>query len=408
MQVCTSALSRSAPLRHATADNRAVREKHNDPRRDASFLPTPASEFLLSIIGDAAHRRIFHTLDGLRGVAALAVVVLHTSVMLAPIDLGSSYLAVDLFFMMSGIVIAHSYDHRLAADLSARRFTAIRLIRLLPLYFVGFLGATLVQILAQATGTSHWDPADLAIAWVSMAFMLPHIGGGPVVGLYPLNVPAWSLAWEIVSNVVYALLFKWWTPKVLAVGIAVAAVALVAVAVWYGDLDRGSQWAGWIGGPVRVGFGFTVGVWIERRRAQGRLIRISVPPVLLLALLLVVLAVPAAWGWPKDVAIVLLIFPLMCVAAIQSEGRGVRLFAFLGLISYPLYVTHAAFRYERMLPQFWHGAESAAPFSGIALITVMVAVAWILARFVDVPVRQWLTRRWLGGAGPRPAQASAG
>lgn len=57
--------------------------------------------------------RVFHTLDALRGIAAIAVVVFHSATVLAPISMPTAYLAVDIFFVMSGIVIAHAYEVQL-------------------------------------------------------------------------------------------------------------------------------------------------------------------------------------------------------------------------------------------------------------------------------------------------------
>jgi hypothetical protein len=97
-------------------------------------------------------KREFTTLDGMRGIAALAVVTRHAPLYFesvsifvqspmakAPIAVGpffESYLAVDFFFALSGFVLAHAYGHRLATGMSPGRFMAIRLIRLYPLYVV--------------------------------------------------------------------------------------------------------------------------------------------------------------------------------------------------------------------------------------------------------------------------------
>lgn len=85
----------------------------------------------------ATARRTFHTLDGLRGVAAGTVLIYHFPSLWSPASAPSAYLAVDLFFLMSGFVIEHAYGQRLATGLGVRRFLLLRLIRLYPLYLVG-------------------------------------------------------------------------------------------------------------------------------------------------------------------------------------------------------------------------------------------------------------------------------
>src|ERR1700761_1914630 len=80
--------------------------------------------------------RKFETLDGLRGIAALAVVLYHLPLplhALAP----RGYLAVDLFFLMSGFVVAAAYEERLLSGLSTAAFALVRLKRLWPLYGLG-------------------------------------------------------------------------------------------------------------------------------------------------------------------------------------------------------------------------------------------------------------------------------
>ena len=86
-------------------------------------------------------RRAFHTLDGLRGVAALLVVTRHANLLSANISFPETFLAVDLFFLLSGFVIAFAYDDRLTNPNFEGRFLVIRLVRLYPLYVLGlFLG----------------------------------------------------------------------------------------------------------------------------------------------------------------------------------------------------------------------------------------------------------------------------
>src|SRR6185437_6209521 len=84
--------------------------------------------------GERAGRHAYATLDGLRGVAALAVVLYHyASDLIAP----HGYLAVDLFFAMSGFVIASAYEAKLKDGLDVRGFLGIRAKRLAPLWMLG-------------------------------------------------------------------------------------------------------------------------------------------------------------------------------------------------------------------------------------------------------------------------------
>ena len=78
----------------------------------------------------------FLVLDGMRGIAAIVVLIMHTSAILDAKILNGAYLAVDLFFLLSGFVLAHAYGKKLEDGLPRTRFMAIRLIRLYPLHFL--------------------------------------------------------------------------------------------------------------------------------------------------------------------------------------------------------------------------------------------------------------------------------
>ena len=86
---------------------------------------------------DKQDRRVFGTLDGLRGIAALAVVTRHVPDTTFQDLLPGSTLAVDLFFVLSGFVLAHSYTERLRGEMGAIAFMRVRIIRLYPLYILG-------------------------------------------------------------------------------------------------------------------------------------------------------------------------------------------------------------------------------------------------------------------------------
>jgi peptidoglycan/LPS O-acetylase OafA/YrhL len=77
----------------------------------------------------------FDVLDGLRGVAALCILIHHWAQCVGASAgfLGHAYLAVEFFFLLSGFVISNAYEHKLMQAMSFRRFVLIRVIRLYPL-----------------------------------------------------------------------------------------------------------------------------------------------------------------------------------------------------------------------------------------------------------------------------------
>ena len=96
----------------------------------------------------SSERQHFATLDGLRGIAAIVVVIFHD---LSPFDLDSliphAPLAVDFFFCLSGFVVAYAYEKRLLGTMSFADFVAVRIIRLYPLILAGLLLGAVVFVL---------------------------------------------------------------------------------------------------------------------------------------------------------------------------------------------------------------------------------------------------------------------
>jgi peptidoglycan/LPS O-acetylase OafA/YrhL len=334
-----------------------------------------------SCLGGAAMGERFIALDGLRGAAAL-VVVTHHAPHLFPWAAPGAYLAVDLFFALSGFVIAHAYGARLATGLGALPFMWARIKRLYPLYLLGAVFGLLVLLPKALAG----DIGRIAGAPFNF-LMLPHFGtaaeGG---GMFPLNPPAWSLLYELIANAVFAMVFAW--PARWIGGIVVA--GLVGLVLVCGDgLNGGAIWADTPEAFARVFFSFFVGVLIYRLGIWR-----AAPSVPTVAVILVFVAA-VAWGYgaqgPLDLLIVAAIFPALITIGAKASPRG-RLAAgctALGDASYALYVLHVPM--VRMAngamiglglePSWW----VAIPFLAIA-----TGISWLAFRYFDGPVRRMI------------------
>src|SRR5580698_5736841 len=119
-------------------------------------------------VQDLVVRRKYHTLDGIRGAAALMVLMRHAGFYFGGLGLylskGESYLAVDLFFVLSGFVISEAYDGRLVEGLSPLEFMKIRVIRLYPLYLLGLLIGTVVTLGSFLAGNNINHKTGMQIA----------------------------------------------------------------------------------------------------------------------------------------------------------------------------------------------------------------------------------------------------
>lgn len=360
-------------------------------------------------------------LDALRGVAAIIVIGYHIfeGFATSSVDqiINHGYLAVDFFFMLSGFVIGHAYDSRWdSGRLSTGNFFKRRLIRLHPMLLLG-IALGLIAFIIQ--GCVQWDGTPVKWHWTFLAtlltlFFIPaYPGAGYEVRgngeLFPLNGPAWSLFFEYIGNIAYALLLRRLSTKALGYVTVLSAIGLTLFAV--GNLSGGYHLGvGWslgewnfLGGMLRLGFGFSTGLLIARlykpRHIRGAF-------WICTGLLVLLLSVPfmgdfnGGTGWINglyDSACVVLIFPALLYIGASGRtnpGSGHRASDFLGRLSYPLYIVHYPLMY---LFYAWLWAESltfadAWPVA-LAVILTSILIAWLALRYYDEPLRRRLSSK---------------
>jgi peptidoglycan/LPS O-acetylase OafA/YrhL len=225
-------------------------------------------------------RKHYLALDAARGIAALAIVFYHVqkyiypNVVVASIPhfLHRSFLAVDLFFLMSGLVIAQSYEAKLLNhEMSFLGFFRTRLVRLYPLYIVGtILGFVYVIVKSSVLTTEPFQLWPNIEALAANAVFLPSFSDR-APGIFPFDPAAWSLAFEWAINLIYAVWAVRQGTRRLAFIAAVSAAALVPCAISNGSLDMGWGVSTALGGGIRICFAFTLGVVIYRLLSTGKL-----------------------------------------------------------------------------------------------------------------------------------------
>lgn len=346
----------------------------------------------------------YATLDGLRGVAAFGVLLMHASALLDDKILHGAYLAVDLFFMLSGFVLAHAYDARLRQGLTLVGFMRLRVIRLYPLYaLTTALGAALA-LYAAARGWTEATTSTLMLSLLLAVLFLP-TPGGLVTGtfdVFPFNSPAWSLFWELVANALYASLAKRLTNKVL-VGLLCAGLIAMGLSLWeYGYFGGGAYSYDVWGGGARVLFSFFAGVGVWRLQQAATLPAIRIPAPALLILLLMVLAVELAGPWRAvfDFGAVAIVFPALIYFGALSEPRALAAWIcnVAGRASYGVYVLQ--FPFIELLKLSYakvthHHLTGIGPLGVLAVCALTVGVAIALDAFYDTPVRTYLTSRFV-------------
>jgi peptidoglycan/LPS O-acetylase OafA/YrhL len=343
-----------------------------------------------------------NTLDGLRGIAAISVMAFHWNIEAGSTWFQHSRLAVDLFFLMSGFVLAYAYDDRLKAGLPFRAFFIPRLIRLYPMILIGIgFGAAWFMLDWVVTGEQAFTAAQFVMHLVMNLFMIPVVTWDQDIAMFPLNLVLWSLFFELLAYAAYGLVFaKAKTRWLLPVIIAGAAGVTGWLVFNFGNsptapADLSFLKQGFLADLSRISLSFFLGVLICRELPRLN----SLPPIpvvfLPLICLLIFVQPSGAFNWWTCLFIIVIVFPSILLSAVRENigGHYGAVSKFLGDISYPLYVTH--------LPVMWamravlHTLFPGLPiiWLGVVILPGCVLVAYFLLRFYDLPVRRFLSQK---------------
>ena len=340
----------------------------------------------------------YQSLDFLRGLAALAVVLYHFSErMNLPLMFSHGYLAVDFFFTLSGFVMASAYGRPLRqGKLPSGRFYAQRAIRLMPLILLGTFASFVVELGRPGVVDQPLHLMETVTALVLGSILLPT----PFVAtlqntLFPLDGPVWSLFYEAIANFLMPFYVRTAVIRVLVgVTLIVCGVVLAWSMTQTGTVHVGYQLSDVPLGLARVGFSFTVGVVLFSVRHHAPQIPFAVPPILL-AMILVVPSL-GFWEGAYQAACVFAILPAITFMAVGARcGASGRLWSALsGDLSYPLYALHFPFvRLVTVIAARYSLAAWPRLIVAIAATTGCVCVAFAAFAFYDLPLRQWLSGR---------------
>jgi peptidoglycan/LPS O-acetylase OafA/YrhL len=349
--------------------------------------------------GTLETKQHFEVLDGLRGVAALAVVVFHFMEWVYPNPsknfIGHGFLAVDFFFCLSGFVIGYAYDNRIKT-LGIKEFFKSRLIRLHPLVILGsVLGLIGFYLDPFSNQVTLYALSQILLLFLSSIFLIPlPLMEDRAFNLFGLNAPSWSLFWEYIANIFYALVLHKIGRRVLVLLVIVSGIGICFISYRAGNLMGG--WAKdnfWDGG-VRVAYSFLAGLLIYR---SGWIIKNKIGFIGLSVILVAAFMMPVVSFNPMlEALVVLLYFPLLV-----SLGAGTLMSSKLkgicdlsGRISYPLYMTHyaaiSAFGNYRVLHQPGPKELLLVLISGVIALLIL---AYCVEKFVDAPIRKYLNSK---------------
>ncbi|MFT3966854.1 MAG: acyltransferase [Sphingobium sp.] len=346
-----------------------------------------------------AARPVYAALDGLRGIAALLVVLYHAEFVMGFALVPNGYLAVDLFFAISGVVIAHAYDARLSAGLGTGRFAMMRILRFWPLYLLGLVLGLAAKLAQAAAGDPHaMAPWEMGASFLLNALFLPALF--PTYGnvLFPLNPVSWSLFFELLVNILYACFLPLLSRRTVGWLALLSGAGFAVAAALHGTTNVGwSSTQIWLG-LARAVFSFSAGIWIVRAGIRAP----SLPFWLLaglVALFLCVPVAPAARPW-LTLGFILLASPAIVALGMTASvpAAMMRVTAWLGAISYALYAVHKPILSLARLVNAQVGAPG--PVAAALCMALLCLLCGLLDRHYDGPARRWIGGR-LGLARPR-------
>ncbi len=357
----------------------------------------------------------YQILDGLRGVAALMVVAFHifeahsTSHLDQVINHG--YLAVDFFFLLSGFVVGYAYDDRWQ-NMSIGVFFKRRLIRLQPMVVMGMtIGALLFYFQDSPVVAPHihevpvWKMLGIMLIGFTLLPVLPSMDIRGWHEMHPLNGPGWSLFYEYIANILYALFVRRFSKTLLAIFVLLAGAFLLHCAV---TSEKGDVIGGWSLEPqqIKIGFArllypFFAGLLLSR---TATLIKVKNGFLWCALLVIIILAMPRIGGaghlWANglfDSLSIILIFPFIVFLGASSSisnKNTKRVCKFLGDISYPIYITHypLIYWYTGWVYDNKKSFREALPISLLVFFTA-IAIGYACLKLFDEPVRNWLKKK---------------
>lgn len=319
----------------------------------------------------------------LRGIAALMVVFVHIDIQLKSLRygaLGSGWLAcgVDIFFVISGFIMWTSVDRR--GGMTGGDFLKNRLIRIVPLYWF----VTTIALLVGLTMPYVMASTKIVLGHVVASYLfLP--ARHPITGtLWPLLIPGWSLNYEMLFYVIFALalviapasraLRFWLIASVLTAIVIVAELTMN----WFDVMN-------FYANPMI--FEFVAGILLGMCWRQGLVRRSPLWLAVLLAGFLLL--------WPNvglGRAGTMAGATLIVAGAVFLPPLPHNPLSTLGDASYSLYLTHAITL--RALAYFWGGLFTSSPWQLFVATGVAAAlvVAFLMYRFFEVPVTARLKR----------------
>ena len=264
---------------------------------------------------------------------------------------------------------------------------------------------------------TKWDGTSVPVSMLLVGtllslFMIPAPASLDVRGnteIFPLNGPHWSLFFEYLGSILYAVLIVRVSTKNLQRWVSIAALALTSYALFCADGHIGVGWSSepknLLGGALRLLFAYPIGMLLERKFREERPRQIRKPIFLLSGIALTLLLTVPSFSWLTawknanvwyQIICITMIFPVLIYVGARGAvgGKEKAVADYLGRLSYPLYAVHYPLIY---LYIHWLNTDSH-PFgpytwsTPVALFVIAGVLATVCYKFYDEPLRCILTR----------------
>ena len=341
----------------------------------------------------------FLALDGLRGICAVIVLLFHDLAFSQPRPFARGYLSVDVFFVLSGFVLAFAFGDKLKTNMTLYEFMKARVRRLGPvLLFGSLLGA--VGVIIQGT-----VPANVVVVVASAALLnallIPLLTGG--LGAFPMNSPSWSLFAEFWVNVGFGVLASKLRRATLIAMIGAGWIFLIVYSLADGSANFGATQATVLYSIPRAIPSFACGVLIFDLWKTGALAKLpSINPLLLFGAWILLSVIPChRYCALYDVIQIMIAAPVLVALLARSDGRVPVWAVWAGKISYPLYATHMAIILTGQVLLVKNGRMPV--WADIILPIAAIAVADAVSRWCEPA----FTSLWKRSSLLRPANAAS-
>lgn len=293
----------------------------------------------------------FIFLDGLRGIAAIAVMIHHFTVHANKGIFSGAGFAVDIFFCLSGFVLTHAYLNRFQSGLSLKTFFLKRFTRLYPLFFVGTCLGIVAMFLKLALDQTSYSFSSIIISAFFNILYLPFFSNNDVFilngqvrgAIFPTNDPGWSLFFEWIANIFFACLFLS-DGEIIKKLILILFTGYVMAVIWV--INGGSEFPGFnslnfLGGFPRVIVGFFSGALIYFLFQKfNKPINQRYAVLMLGVLFLLIIKKWPINYWLFSITFLIPTMIFFSAKVIINCKRLEKICIYLGWLSYPLYCLH--------------------------------------------------------------------